>query len=126
MSLQRVRIVVGVGGGIAAFKAVGLVRALLRLGAEVRVVMTASGARFVGPTTFSGLTGKAAVVDLWDPRYPGEVHVELADWAQAIVIAPATANLMARAAAGLADDALLATVACAACPVFYAPAMHER
>ncbi len=126
MSLAGVRIVVGVGGGIAAYKAVTLVRSLLRLGAEARVVITNSATRFVGPTTFSGLTGKATVVDLWDPSYPGEVHVELAQWAQALVIAPATANLLARAATGMADDALLATLSCAGCPVFYAPAMHER
>jgi phosphopantothenoylcysteine decarboxylase/phosphopantothenate--cysteine ligase len=66
------------------------------------------------------------VVDLWDPRYPGEVHVELGHQADAIVIAPATANLLARAAAGMADDAVLATLACARCPVIFAPAMHER
>jgi phosphopantothenoylcysteine decarboxylase/phosphopantothenate--cysteine ligase len=120
------RIVVGVGGGIAAFKSVMLVRELLRRGARVRVVMTAAGARFIGPATFSGLTGTPAVVDLWDARYPGEVHVELGAWAQLLVVAPATANLLARAAAGMADDALLATISCAACPVLYAPAMHER
>ena len=126
MQLSGARVIVGVGGGIAAFKSVVLVRELLRRGAEVRVVMTHAGARFVGPATFSGLTGKAAVVDLWDASYPGEVHVELGQWAQLLVVAPATANLLARAAAGMADDALLATISCAACPILYAPAMHER
>jgi phosphopantothenoylcysteine decarboxylase/phosphopantothenate--cysteine ligase len=125
-SLQGRAIVVGVGGGIAAYKAVVLVRELQRLGAEVRVVMTPASTRFVGPITFAGITGRPPVVDLWDPTYAGEVHVELGAWADAVVIAPATMNLLARAAAGFADDTVLATVACARGPVFYAPAMHSR
>ncbi len=126
MTLRDKQIVVGVGGGIAAFKAVELVRELQRRGAKVRVVMTPSACRFVGPITMTGLTGQPAVTDLWDPKHPGEIHVELAHWAHAIVIAPATANLLARAAHGFADDAVLATLACAGCPVLMAPAMHER
>jgi phosphopantothenoylcysteine decarboxylase/phosphopantothenate--cysteine ligase len=120
------QVVVGVGGGIAAFKSVALVRELQRRGADVRVTMTKSATRFIGAATFAGLTGKPAVVDLWDPSYPGEVHVELGHWANAMVVAPATANLLARAANGMADDPVLATLSCAACPVLYAPAMHER
>jgi phosphopantothenoylcysteine decarboxylase/phosphopantothenate--cysteine ligase len=119
-------VVVGVGGGIAAFKAVVLVRELQRRGAEVRVAMTQSATRFVGPVTFTGLTGRPPVVDLFDPSYAGEVHVELAAWADAMVVAPATANLLARAATGMADDAVLATVSCASCPLLFAPAMHEN
>jgi phosphopantothenoylcysteine decarboxylase/phosphopantothenate--cysteine ligase len=126
MSLQGKRIVVGLGGGIAAFKAVQLVRELMRRGAEVRVVMTEAATRFIGPITFAGLTGKPAVTDLWADDYAGEVHVELGEWADAIVIAPATMNLMARAATGLANDALLATLACARGQLFFAPAMHHR
>jgi phosphopantothenoylcysteine decarboxylase/phosphopantothenate--cysteine ligase len=126
MSLEGKHILVGVGGGIAAFKAALLVRELGRRGARVRVAMTRSATRFVGPTTFAGLTGTPAVTDLWDPTYPGEVHVELAAWADAVVIYPATANLLARAAQGMADDALLATLSCARCPVIFAPAMHEH
>jgi phosphopantothenoylcysteine synthetase/decarboxylase len=126
MSLNHKKIVVGVSGSIAAYKAVLLVRELIARGAEVRVVMTQSATRFVGPATFSGITGKPAIVDLWDASYPGEVHVDLARWADAIVVAPATANLLARAASGMADDALLATLSCARSPVLYAPAMHER
>jgi phosphopantothenoylcysteine decarboxylase/phosphopantothenate--cysteine ligase len=118
--------VVGVGGGIAAFKAVLLVRELLRRGAEVRVTMTQSATRFIGRATFTGLTGKPVVVDIFDPSHPGEPHVELGQWAEAMVVAPATANLLARAAAGMADDAVLATLSCTACPVLHAPAMHER
>jgi len=127
MGLEGKQIALGVGGGIAAFKAVALVRELQRRGAAVRVAMTQSATRFVGPLTFSGLTGKSAAVDLWDPSYPGEVHVELAGWADAIVVAPATANLLARAACGMADDAVLALVSCGTGrPLLFAPAMHER
>jgi phosphopantothenoylcysteine decarboxylase/phosphopantothenate--cysteine ligase len=126
MSLQGKRIVVGLGGGIAAFKSVQLVRELMRRGAEVRVVMTDAAARFVGPITFAGLTGKPPVTDLWAEDYAGEVHVELGEWADAIVVAPATMNLLARAAGGLANDALLATLACARGQLFFAPAMHKR
>jgi phosphopantothenoylcysteine decarboxylase/phosphopantothenate--cysteine ligase len=126
MSLQGKRIVVGLGGGIAAFKSVQLVRELMRRGAEVRVVMTEAATRFVGPITFAGLTGRPPVTDLWAEDYAGEVHVELGEWADAIVVAPATMNLMARAASGQANDALLATLACARGHVFFAPAMHQR
>ena len=126
MSLQGKRIVVGLGGGIAAFKAVELVRELMRRGAEVRVVMTEAATHFVGPITFAGLTGKPAVTDLWAEDFAGEVHVELGEWADAIVIAPATMNLMARAASGQANDVVLATLACARGTLFFAPAMHHR
>jgi phosphopantothenoylcysteine decarboxylase/phosphopantothenate--cysteine ligase len=126
MTLQGKRIVLGVSGGIAAFKAVALARELLARGAELRVVMTANAARFVGPITFTGLTGRPPVIDLWDPGYAGEVHVELSSWADAMVIAPATANVLARAASGIADDALTATLSCMAAPVLFAPAMHQR
>ena len=126
MSLRDRRIVVGVGGGIAAFKSVMLVRELLRRGARVRVAMTPSATRFVGPVSFTGLTGTPPVIDVWDPSYAGEVHVELGGWAEAMVIAPATANLLARAAHGMADDAVLATLRCCAAPLVFAPAMHHR
>lgn len=126
MSLQGKRLVVGLGGGIAAFKAVELVRELTRRGAEIRVVMTEAATRFVGPITFAGLTGKPAITDLWAEDYAGEVHVEIGEWADAMIVAPATMNLMARAANGQADDAVLATLACARGQVFFAPAMHQR
>ncbi len=126
MELSGRCVVVGIGGGIAAFKAVEVVRELGRRGAEVRVVMTPSATRFVGPMTLAGITGSPVVTDLWDPRYSGEVHVELGAWADAVIVAPATMNLLARAASGMADDALLATLACARGAIFYAPAMHHR
>lgn len=124
--LSGKRIVVGIGGGIAAFKAVELVRELGRRGAQVRVVMTPAATRFVGPITFTGLLGQPPVVDLWDPSYRGEVHVELGEWADAMVVAPATMNLIARAVHGHADDAVLATLACTDGPRVFAPAMHPR
>jgi phosphopantothenoylcysteine decarboxylase/phosphopantothenate--cysteine ligase len=126
MSIEGRKILVGVGGGIAAFKSVELVRILRGRGAEVRVAMTPAATRFVGPMTFAAVTGSTPAVDLFDPAYPGEIHVELGHWAEAVVVAPATADLMARAAAGMANDVLLAALLCSSCPVFYAPAMHER
>jgi phosphopantothenoylcysteine decarboxylase / phosphopantothenate---cysteine ligase len=126
MSLRDKNILVCVSGGIAAFKVVELVRELQRRGAKIRVAMTASATRFVGPMTFTGLTGQKTVTDLWDPDYPGEIHVELADRAELIVVAPATAHLMARVAGGQADDVVTATLLCSDTPVVMAPAMHER
>ncbi|HEX5655695.1 MAG TPA: bifunctional phosphopantothenoylcysteine decarboxylase/phosphopantothenate--cysteine ligase CoaBC [Polyangiales bacterium] len=126
MSLANKQVVVGIAGGIAAFKAVELVRELQRRGAKVRVALTQTAAHFVGPVTFTGLTGTPPVIDIWDANYAGEVHVELAAWAHVIVVAPATANLLARSAAGMADDAVLATLRCFDGPVLYAPAMHHR
>jgi len=126
MSVRDKNILVAVSGGIAAFKAVELVRELGRRGARVKVILTPNAARFVGPVTFTGLTGEPARTDLWDASYPGELHVVLAEWADAIVVAPATASLLARAAHGLADDLVTATLACASSPVLLAPAMHER
>lgn len=120
------RVVVGVGGGIAAYKAVLLVRELLRRGHAVKVVMTPAAQRFVGAITLAGITGEAPILDLWDPRYAGEVHVELAAWAELVVVAPATANRLAHMVHGQADDALTATLLCFDGPVVVAPAMHER
>ena len=126
MSVRDKNILVAVSGGIAAFKAVELVRELGRRGARVKVILTPNAARFVGPVTFTGLTGEPARTDLWDATFPGELHVVLAEWANAIVVAPATASLLARAAHGIADDLVSATLACADSPVLFAPAMHER
>lgn len=115
-----------VSGGIAAYKAVYLARELLARGAEVRVAMTPAATRFVGPVTFTGLLGRPPAVDLWDPAYEGEIHVELARWAEAVVVAPATANTLARMAHGLAEDVVSATLLCFDGPVVVAPAMHHR
>lgn len=126
MTLKDKHIVVGVCGGISAFKAVEVVREFGRRGAVVRVMMTLSAQRFVGALTFSGITGQPALTDLWDTNFPGEVHVELSRWADAIVIVPATANLIAKVGSGLADEIVTATLSCARTKVFYAPAMHEQ
>lgn len=120
------RIVLGVTGGIAAYKAAYVARELLARGAEVRIAMTHTATKLIGPLTFAGLTGKPPVTDLWDPTYPGEVHVDLARWADAIVIAPTTANVIARLAHGLAEDPVSATALCFEGPVLVAPAMHHR
>jgi hypothetical protein len=116
----------GVTGGIAAYKAVLVLRELMGRGHEVKVVMTEAARHFVGPITFGALLGDAPVTDLWDARYSGEIHVELADWADAMVVVPATANTMARAVHGLADDALGATWLCFDGVRILAPAMHHR
>jgi phosphopantothenoylcysteine decarboxylase / phosphopantothenate---cysteine ligase len=117
------RVLLGVCGGVAAYKSVTLARALSAAGAEVTVVMTASATRFVGPDTFSSLTGRPAHTSLWER--PGEVlHVRLAQEHDLAVIAPATANLMAKLACGLADDLLTCTLLEFRGPVVVAPAMH--
>jgi phosphopantothenoylcysteine decarboxylase/phosphopantothenate--cysteine ligase len=116
-------VLLGVTGGIAAYKAVNLVRLLTGAGARVDVVLTESAQRFVGADTFSALTGRPAHTSLWER--PGEVlHVRLAHEADLAIVAPATANLIARFAHGLADDLLTSTLLEATCPVVLAPAMH--
>lgn len=114
-----------VTGGIAAYKAPLLARELKRRGADVRVALSASAQRFVGPLTFSGLLGSAPLTDLWEAS-GGEAHVELAAWADLLLVAPATANVLAKMAHGLADDIVSATLLCARSPVLVAPAMHTR
>lgn len=127
---MTLRVVLGVCGGIAAYKTAPLVRLLIKAGAEVRVALTPAGARFVGAATFAGLTSKPAVTDLWSDSAEGggEVHVELAAWADVVALVPATANVMARIAHGMADDAVTATVLCMdpKTPLLLAPAMHPR
>jgi len=126
MSLGGRRIVVGVSGGIAAYKSAILVRRLLEHGADVRCVMTRAATKFIGSATLAGLTGHDVVVAL--TGNPGAVspHTELARWADCIVVAPATTATIARLASGLSEDALSATVVAAACPVVIAPAMHTE
>jgi phosphopantothenoylcysteine decarboxylase/phosphopantothenate--cysteine ligase len=115
-------VLLGVTGGIAAYKAVLITRLLKRSGAEVSVVLTDAAARFVGPDTFSALTD--TFTSLWDR--PGEVlHVRLAREADVAVVAPATANVLAKLAHGLADDLLTSTLLEATCPLVLAPAMHS-
>jgi phosphopantothenoylcysteine decarboxylase/phosphopantothenate--cysteine ligase len=123
-ALRGRRVTVGITGSIAAYKAVLLVRLLTKAGAQVRVVMTASARAFVGESTLSGLTGSAVLTEMFDGNRGGEAHVELAQSSDVVIIAPATADVLARLATGRADDLLTATVLCARCPVLVAPAMH--
>lgn len=123
--MTRPRVALLVTGGIAAYKAPILARELVRGGAEVRVAMTESAQRFVGPLTFAGLLGAPPTTDLWSPS-GGEAHVELAAWADLIVVAPATANVLAKMAHGISDDVVSATLLCARGAVMVAPAMHTR
>lgn len=120
--LTGARVVVGVTGSIAAYKAAMLVSSLVRHGAHVDVILTASGARFVTPATFTGLTRGSVHADLFADR--GLPHVELAERADLIVVAPATARTLARLAHGLADDLLALTVLGTRAPVLVAPAME--
>lgn len=116
------RIVLGVSGSIAAYKAVGLLRALVTEGADVRVLMTEAATRFVAPLTFEVLSGHPAAVDLFAAREE-MLHLTLGEEADLIVIAPATAHTLARCALGLADDLLSTAVLAARCPLIVAPAM---
>lgn len=122
--LSGKRITLCVTGSIAAYKAVLLARALLADGAIVQTVLTQSGARFVGAATFAGITGQRVLGDMFDPDHAGELHVELAQQSDLVLVAPATADSLARLAAGRADDLVTATLLCATCPVLIAPAMH--
>ncbi|TDC40183.1 bifunctional phosphopantothenoylcysteine decarboxylase/phosphopantothenate--cysteine ligase CoaBC [Micromonospora sp. KC213] len=118
-------IVLGVGGGIAAYKACELLRLFTESGHRVRVVPTASALRFVGAPTWAALSGQPVADDVWSDVH--EVpHVRLGQRADLVVVAPATADLLARAAHGLADDLLTNTLLTARCPVVLAPAMHTE
>ena len=124
-ALRGRRIAVLVSGGIAAYKVADLVSQLTQAGCEVRVGMTGSATRFVGPATFHGVSGHAVQVEPWSTGGHPEPHVELGDWAQLILLAPATANVLARLAHGHADDLVTATLLAARCPVVVAPAMND-
>ncbi len=119
------RVVLGVAGGIAAYKAVELLRQLTETGHDVRVVPTASALEFVGAPTWAALSGKPVTASTWDDVH--EVpHVRIGQSADVVVVAPATADLLAKAAHGLADDLLTNTLLTARCPVLLAPAMHTE
>lgn len=120
------KIILGVTGSIAAYKAVEVVSSLIKQGNQVTVIMTANAQRFVNPTTFQSISKKRVITDLfidtgeYDPN-----HVSLAEHADVIVIAPATANFIGKVASGIADDALTCTVMAARSPVIIAPAMND-
>jgi phosphopantothenoylcysteine decarboxylase/phosphopantothenate--cysteine ligase len=120
-------IVVGVTGGIAAYKTAGLVSKLVQSGHRVRVMMTRWATKFVGPVTFGSLTGQYVATKLFDSRCPwSNEHISLADWADKVVIAPATASCIGKLARGITDDLLTCTVYATATPVWLAPAMNTR
>src|ERR1700761_1652424 len=119
------RVVLGVGAGIAAYKACELLRLLTESGHSVRVVPPPAALHFVGEATWAALSGQPVTTDVWTGV--AEVpHVRLGQTADLVVVAPATADLMARAAAGMAGDLLTTTLLTARCPVLYAPAMHTE
>jgi phosphopantothenoylcysteine decarboxylase/phosphopantothenate--cysteine ligase len=118
-------IVLGVSGGIAAYKAPDLVRRLQDAGAEVRVIMTPNAARFVSPLSLAAVSNHGVIVDQWgDPERGGVDHIELARWAELLLIAPATANVVAKLATGIADDALSTYALAHRAEVVVAPAMN--
>lgn len=122
---ERHHVVVGVSGGIAAYKACEVVRGLSEAGHDVRVVPTRSALRFVGTATWAALSGNPVLTEVWDDVH--EIpHVRLGRRADLVVVAPATADLLARAVHGRADDLLTSTLLTARCPVLYAPAMHTE
>ena len=123
--LKDRRVVVGVTGGIAAYKACDLVSRLKKQGAQVRVVLTANACKFVPPLTFETLSGNPASTDTFEPRKELE-HIALAKWADAFVIAPATANCLAKLANGIADDLLSTTALAMTAPLLLAPAMNAN
>ena len=120
-------IVLGVTGGIAAYKACYLASRLTQLGADVRVCMTANACRFVTPLTFESLTHNAVITDTFSRETPTDVsHIALEEWADIAVIAPATADVMGKAACGICDDFLTTFLMAFAAPVLYAPAMNTH
>jgi phosphopantothenoylcysteine decarboxylase/phosphopantothenate--cysteine ligase len=121
------QVLLGVGGGISAYKSVDLVRRLRERGFVVRVVMTRAATAFVGPLTFQAVSGHPVRTDLLDPAAEaGMGHIELARWADLLLIAPATADLMARLAAGMADDLLTTLALATTAPLILAPAMNQQ
>jgi phosphopantothenoylcysteine decarboxylase/phosphopantothenate--cysteine ligase len=126
-SLQRVRVLLGVTGGIAAYKSADLVRRLRDAGAEVRVVLSGNAGRFVTALTFQALSGNPVRSSLWDESAEAAMgHIELARWADEILIAPASADTIARIAQGRADDLLSTLVLASSVPLSIAPAMNQQ
>jgi phosphopantothenoylcysteine decarboxylase/phosphopantothenate--cysteine ligase len=119
------QVIVGVTGGIAAYKAAELVRLLVREGASVRVAMTRNGARFVGPLTFEALSGERVIVDMWEGGAGAMEHIAWGQGADLVIIAPATANFIAKEAHGIADDFLSTMVLAAKAPILVCPSMNS-
>ncbi len=127
MALEDKRVLLGITGGIAAYKAAELCRLLVRAGVDVQVVMTEAGCRFITPVTMQGLSGKPVFTDLWDGRISDNMaHIELSRDRQLVVVAPASADFMAKVAHGLADDLLSTLCLARDCPLAVAPAMNRQ
>jgi phosphopantothenoylcysteine decarboxylase/phosphopantothenate--cysteine ligase len=125
MTLKGKRLLLGITGGVAAYKAAQLARQLARAGADVRVAMTEAATRFVTPVTLQALTAQTVWTDLWDPRVPDNMgHIELSRDRDLIVVAPASADFLGKLAAGLADDLLSTLCLARRCPLLVAPAMN--
>jgi phosphopantothenoylcysteine synthetase/decarboxylase len=125
--LDGVKIVLGISGGIAAYKAIDLASKLTAAGAEVRTVLTENALHLVGAKSFEAVTGGPAYTSLWDEEEFKIGHINLADWADVIVVAPATANIIGKFASGICDDLLSTTLcACWAKPMLFAPAMNDK
>jgi phosphopantothenoylcysteine decarboxylase/phosphopantothenate--cysteine ligase len=124
--MKSVRILLGVTGGIAAYKSPDLVRRLRERGAEVQVVMTAGAREFVTPLTFQAVSGRPVRTELWDPAAESAMgHIELARWADLVLVAPASADFLARLSAGRADDLLSTLCLATTAPIAVAPAMNQ-
>ena len=126
-TLKGREIVVGVTGSIAAYKSAEVVSQLVQRGAGVTVVMTRSAVQFIGPLTFQALTRRRVMIDPFDlESVVDPTHISLTDEADLVVIAPATANIVGKAAHGIADDMLTSLLLAVTCPVLVAPAMNDR
>ncbi|MCA9658195.1 MAG: bifunctional 4'-phosphopantothenoylcysteine decarboxylase/phosphopantothenoylcysteine synthetase, partial [Myxococcales bacterium] len=127
MSDGRPRALLCVGGGIAAYKAPEIVRALVKEGLEVRVILTAAAGAFVSDLSLASVSGHPVRSRLLDASEEGTIgHIELADWADVVIVAPGTADLMARAAHGLADDLVTCVLLATRAPILWAPAMNTN
>ena len=125
--LKGKTVLLGVTGGIACYKSANLASALVKQGANVQVLMTKNATEFIGPHTFESLTGNRVSVDTFDRNYQFQVeHIALADQADLVLVAPATANVLAKLAHGLADDMLTTTILACNCPKIAAPAMNTK
>jgi len=127
-TLSGRRVILGVTGGIAAYKSAEIVRALVKLGAEVKVVMTRNATRFITPLTLGTLSGNEVAVEMFpgEGRAASTRHISLADWAELVLVAPATANFLGKVACGLADDLLSTVVMATTAPVAFAPSMNDN
>ncbi len=126
-NLANKKLLLGITGGIAAYKSAELTRLLVKAGADVRAVMTESACRFITPTTLQALSGNHAYTDMWDPSVPNNMaHIELSRDRDLVLVAPATTDFLAKVALGLGDDLLSTLCLARECPLAVAPAMNRQ